>query len=663
MSNNKKHKQNPLNTLATTHRADKHKPSPSRGDRSGVRLLTNFRIQALILAIIAFVFYYNTFSNEFALDDVMVIQQNEYVHKGFKGIPDIVSKDTYAGYYKQMNSANLFSGGRYRPLSVVTFAIEEEILGTDKDENPTLGQTPTENALRYMHVRHVVNVVLYILAVIALLYFLRYVIFRNEPLIAFLAALLFTIHPLHTEVVANIKSRDEILSLLFICLTFISAYKYRGNNKLLTLVVAMLCYFLALLSKEYALTLVMLIPLLFYLFKGYSIKNSLKTMLPYAAVLVIYMIIRFSVITHKIDTADTELQNNPYLLATGIQSIATKIATLLNYLKLLCFPYPLSSDYSYNQIPYVNLSSAKFWLSLFVYASLIFAGINLLFKRHVLCFAIAFYLLNLSLVANLLFNMGATMGERLIFHSSVGFVIALAWLLVKAAEKIKPQAGAKQGLTVVIILVIVSCGYITIARNADWKNTNTLFIKDAQTVPNSFLANGIAGTGYCAMSDMPENKSEEIELLHKGVACLNKAIAIYPKYVQGYYNRALAYDKLKEWAKAKSDLDSVKKYYVTFPNLNEQYQYLYHDMGMAYWKAKKYDEAIAAYNEGCKAFPKDAEMWYMLGISYYSIKDYPKAMEAWDVTLRLNPNHRGALSAYPAAKRYMENEKSIKVMR
>ncbi len=616
--------------------------------------ISGFRLQAFIIVAIAFVFYYNTCVNEYALDDVMVIQQNDYVHQGFKGIPGILSEDTYAGYYKHMNTVNQFSGGRYRPLSVVTFAIEEELLGKEADENPALGQSITDNAARYMHTRHVVNVLLYMLSVVVFLYLLRSIVFKTAPLIAFLAALLFTIHPIHTEVVANIKSRDEILSFLFICLTIICAYRYKENNKVLSLISALACYILALLSKEYAITLVLIIPLIFYVFRDFNLKDSVMTIIPYALVLGGYLLVRFSITTHKAAAADNDLQNNPYLYATAIQKITTEIATLLNYLKLLFIPYPLSADYSFSQIPFSGASSLKFWVSLSVHIGLVIAAIKLLLRRNVLGFAIVFYLLNLLLVSNMFFNLGATMGERLIYHSSAGFAIAISWLLFKGAAKIKAPTAAQPVFVAVIVLLTIVCGYEVIARNVDWKNTNTLFAKDVQTVPNSFLANGIAGVGYCATSDMPENKNVRLALLQKGITYLNRSIQINRQYVNGYYNRALAYNTLGDWDKELNDLDSVKKYKPDYPDLTAQYVYLYHDKGMASWKEHKYDEAITAYKEGCKLAPNDPEMWYMLGITYYTIKDYSGAIAAWDVTLKLNPNHKAASTAYTAAQRFIQ---------
>ena len=650
MADKKKQKNNTAAFSVNTPKNAEQK-QPETGKINFKKAISGFRLQALIITIITLAFYCNTFSNEFALDDVIVIQQNDYVHQGFSGIPAIVSNDNQAAYYKHLNADNQYTGGRYRPLSVVTFAIEEELLGKDNDENPALGQPISENALRYMHTRHMVNVLFYLLSVIAFLYFLRSAVFKNNPLLAFTAALLFTIHPIHTEVVANIKSRDEILSFLFICLTLIYANKYRENHKLSTIAIALVCFALALFSKEYAMILVVLVPLMFYLFKADNLGNSIKATIPYIILLAAYLAVRFSIVSPKVNVADTDVQNNPYLYANGLQKIATEIATLLNYLKLLLWPHPLAADYAYKQIPYSDLSSPKFRLSLLVHIGLIVACIQAFLKRSPLCFAIAFYLLNLAIVSNLFFNLGTTMGERLIYHASAGFAIALACLFGWALKKINSPQRAFPAFASVLVVLVLACGYKVVARNADWKNTNTLFMKDVQTVPNSFLANGIAGVAYCSTSGTPENKDQKAELLQKGIAYLSKAISINKDYVNGYYNRALAYNVLREWDKELPDLDSVKKRNPNYPALAEQYLYLYQDKGMARLKEHKNDEAIAAYKEACKLSPNDPEMWYMLGISYYSAENYKAAIVSWEATLKLNPNHNAAKTAMTAAQK------------
>lgn len=564
--------------------------------------LSDFKIQAVIIALLAFVLYYNTVDNSYALDDTIVIVQNEYVLEGFAGIPDILTKDGYESYYRQINSSDQVPGGRYRPLSIVTFAIEQQFLGAEsKDKvdsvlqeglHAEMNTAYEQRFLHDMHVRHFFNVVWYILSLLVLLYFLRYVVFKGDRFIPFIAVILFAVHPIHTEVLANVKSRDEILSLLFIGLTFICAFKYKELNRKSYLVAGLISYFLAFLSKEYAITLIVLLPSAFYLFNGYTLKRSMAATLPYLGVIVIYALIRLQIMNGlppRNELADNDIQINPYAFASGSEKVATEIATSLNYLKLLIFPHPLSADYSYNQIPYKDISHPMVWLSLIIHLGLAY-GLYYFFKRrHVLCFAIAFYLFNLLLVNNFLFSIGATMGERLIYHSSLGFIIAVAYLLYKGFERITPVSAGKIGFAGLMLLLIVLCGFKTIDRNKDWKDDYTLFNHDIDVVPNSFLVNINVATTIVNRSDTERDPQKRLADLHRGVALFSKVIAIQDNYVMGYVNRAIAYLKLNRPDSMIADLNQVKRLYPIHPQLPELYFYA----GDAYCVSRQLDKGYA----------------------------------------------------------------------
>lgn len=75
------------------------------------------------------VLYANTFHHSYAMDDELVILKNLNVQKGLAGLKDIFTTDAYQGYYDMMGAASPLAGGRYRPLSIATFAIEQEIFG------------------------------------------------------------------------------------------------------------------------------------------------------------------------------------------------------------------------------------------------------------------------------------------------------------------------------------------------------------------------------------------------------------------------------------------------------------------------------------------------------------------------------------------------------
>lgn len=145
-------------------------------------------------------------------------------------------------------------------------------------------------------------------------------------------------------------------------------------------------------------------------------------------IMLFYIAMRWMAVKLKPGVPDTEILNNPYLLATGEERFCTKTYILLKYLLLQLFPHPLSSDYSFNSILYRHFSSWDFILSLAVHLVMLAGAIYYTLKKHLLGFALMTYILFGLLIANLFMDIGATMGERLIFHSSIGFCIALAFL-------------------------------------------------------------------------------------------------------------------------------------------------------------------------------------------------------------------------------------------
>ncbi len=613
-------------------------------EKSGALNIYSFKIQAIILVFIGFVFYANSFSNEYALDDGIVIQNNDYVQQGFRGIPKILSTDAYESFYRQMGAKQQLEGGRFRPLSVVTFAIEQQFFGSNEKTKP-LDDAAT--------LRHIMSVLYYLLSIVFLFFLLRNYIFKENHLAAFIACLVFLIHPMHTEVVANVKSRDEILSFLFIVITFISVFKYRENNKKSDLLLGLLFYFLALLSKEYAITLLILIPMLLYIVLKETFVKAALTTLPFVAIALVYLLIRYKIVGAGASFENPDVLNNPYLYASKPEKLATKIDVLLRYLKLLFYPSPLSSDYSYNTIPFANFSSGSVWASVVIHVSLFATAIILFFKRNILSFAITFYLLHLFLISNLIFNVGATMGERMVYHSSFGFAIAIAvfvaWFLQKiSSEQIRKAIAVSLGC-----IVVIWCGAKTISRNAEWKNDQTLFIADAKTVPNSALVNGNAGKAYIDLSEKPENKAQEVELIKKGMYHLSRSVTIHNKYVNGYLNLGVGYFKLKEYDKAKANWDKAREIYPSNPFIKRNLELLgstYFNEGMTLG-AKDIPAAIVWLEKAVSVDSTNVEYWYNLGGACFTNKDFGKARIAWTKTLTLKPDHAQAqqgVSALPA---------------
>jgi tetratricopeptide (TPR) repeat protein len=597
----------------------------------------SFQVKCIILLALGLIFYADSINNEYALDDGIVITQNEFVQQGFGGIGGIMTHDAYYSYYHQMNANQMLAGGRYRPLSIVVFAMEHSLFGEDVDH-----QKP-EDMKRIASLRHLVSILAYMACIFVVFFFLHKYLLSNVQKgedIAFLAALLFAIHPMHTEVVSNVKSLDEMMSLILILLTFIFALRYaeaeKNEKKGSDLYLASLFFLLALLAKEYALMLIFLLPLLFYTVAKKDFMQAISGTLPYIGVFILYLAIRIKSVGVPHNVPSDEILNNPYMLAKGTQKLGSEIYVLGKYLFMLFFPYPLSADYSYNQLPYRSLANPLVWLCIIIYGGIVYWAFKLLSKQKILAFPIFFYLANLFMVSNLLIDIGATMGERLSFHSSVGFVVLLSYGVFRS-----PSFKGKNILIIgATAAVVILCGVECIIRNPQWKNDVTLFTHDVNTVPNSIMANGNAGARYVDMYEQIKDtgkKGNELrtQYLNKSIQYLSKSIAMHPKYTNSFLNLGIVYYKMHIPDSAKKYWDIAKQLYPDHPSLKKYYPLLgqsYMDEAEMLHQQGKIPLALAALKNGLKADNTNPDLWYNLGGAYFTLNQWDSARYAWNAT-------------------------------
>ena len=326
--------------------------NPYTGIKSRWSPITKY---SLFLGIITFCIYVNTLQNGYVLDDAAAIIDNKLVGQGISAIPEILLTPYHNG---DIDKIFVYTGNDlYRPLSLVTFAVEYQLF-----KNSALPG-------------HLINVLLYIGCVILFFLFLYHLFRKKRPVLAFISALLFAIHPIHTEIVANIKSRDELLCFLFGLLSMNAFVKYVDGKDVRSLTSGLIFYFLSLLSKETSLTFLAIIPLIFFFYRNEDRKRSIQIFLYCALPVLVYLFIRFSVLMHynAYNPSYVTFYENPLVAAPSFASrLATAILVLGKYLKLLIIPYPLICDYSYNALPYANFGDPWVLLSILMYILLVF---------------------------------------------------------------------------------------------------------------------------------------------------------------------------------------------------------------------------------------------------------------------------------------------------
>ncbi len=488
------------------------------------QMLYPFPKKQIVIFIMLFTtaLYFNTLWNQYALDDSIVIKENMFTQQGVAGIKKIMTTDVFLGFFKVEKS--LVAGGRYRPLSLVTFAIEHQLWG----------DVPA--------VSHAINFLLYGLTGVFIFLFLSRLFVYNQVLskmkyLPALAALFYIAHPIHTEAVANIKGRDEIMSMLFAMMSMQYLLKYYDEKKIYSLLIGAVCFMASLLSKENSITWVIIFPLTLYFFRNASLKSrdTLTMTLTSLIVAIIYLLLRNNYTNTKLNIEITEILNNPFYGATFEQRITTVIYTWGKYLILLIFPYSLSHDYYYNQIPWKSYTDIGFIASFLVYTALAVVALIQLKGKTLLSYCILFFGITFSIVSNLFFPIGTTMSERFVYMSSFGFTTYLAYLICLIPYYLKNVAEKNNLLKVkpvlaIALIVLLAYSIKTIARNPAWKDNYTLFSTDIQTSPNSAKLNNALGGTALEFLDKPIGAEEKKKYLQQARDALNKAISIYPKF-------------------------------------------------------------------------------------------------------------------------------------
>lgn len=613
----------------------KNKPHKSNTSASPSNIWQNAGFWQWVVFAVAALVYVNTLTHDYALDDVISVTMNQFTKKGLEGIPDILTKDSFYGFIG--NSSEL-PGGRWRPLALLTFAIEWEFFG----QNP--------------EVSHFINVMLYALCCLMLFRFLCSFLGADKFWIAVTASIVFAVHPVHTEVVANIKSRDEILSLLFIVASLTLALKYHRHKKtILHLLLSVLLYFLALLSKENGVTGLALVPLVFFFSDKRTITDALIKSIPFFLIIVMYSLLRIGVIGFK-QTEIQEIMNAPFLLATPVEAFATKIYVLLIYIKLLFIPYPLSYDYSYNQIPYKNLSDVWVISSIVLQLALLVFAIYRVAKRDLLAFAILFHFLSIFIVSNLIVNTGGVLGERFLFQASLGFALTIGLLLGRIQQQYHLSMKQIRNTTLLFLtLISIPSMLWAFQRNKDWENDRTLFIADVKTCPNSARTNNGAGTAWILLSDEARDSVIKMQYLDTAQQLLTKALKIHPTYVDPLLNLGVVYSRKRDAENAEKTWNSARALNPTHPKLKEfdrvlALMYLNKGNLAAAPGKKDYNLAKRYYLRGISYYPSDAELLYNLGGLYFTIERFDSARYYWNLNMRDNPNHEGTMKGLDALR-------------
>ncbi len=523
------------------------------------------RLLYIALPAFAFLLYSNTNRFGYNGDDDAVTRGNRHVQQGVKGIGEIFTTGYYDGFAHSDRSSN---DRLYRPLPLASFAIEKQLWGN----SPETG--------------HLINVILYSAACL-LLYMLLIKLLSPAPaIISICITLLFIAHPVHTEVVANIKSRDEILCLFFLLLSLITLVNYARAYHFAWLAAMVLSLALSLLSKENAIAFLGLAPLtIFFTQKHFNKKVWLSAMPAIAAVAAAYLFAR-SFALGEIANRELDIMDNSLVAANSASEIfATNFVILWKYLQLLFVPTMLSWDYSYNQIPIANWSSPVAWLSLLIHGGLLTYALFNIKNKSWIAYGIFFYFIALSISSNFIIKIASTMAERFLFIPSIGFCIAAVLVAEKMIRKI-PCPALKTALSLILIsCVAAGFSYKTVTQNKVWSSPLSLMEHGAKASPNSARAHLFLGHEYMDMAAKNSSELKKVMDVKKAIGAYKKSLEIYPEYGGALNSIGRAYFFL-------GDMDSAIYFFRKVSATDKEFVKAGYNLGDAWFSKGQSDSAL-----------------------------------------------------------------------
>ena len=447
-------------------------------------------------------------NHSYVIDDMIVVNNNSLTKEGISSIPEIFKHSYLFGYDGREDES-------YRPLTLSTFAIERSLF----DANSSMS--------------HFVQILLYGLCILLLFKLLSEIFPKEKSYLIYIVTGLFLVHPIHTEVVANVKSRDELLCALFLFWSLLFFVKYVKSKKIGQIVLSAVLFFLATLSKETAVPSIILFPALNWVMNKDNLKQVVLNSVVFFVPLLIYIGIRTSVLSDVLIQDPIDPVANSLVLANSTSELfASNFAIFSKYVQLLILPLNLSWDYSISTFETVGFDSILALIGLLLL--LVIVGLMLigLWKRSFVGFGALLFLATFSVTSNFFFLINCVLGERFMFIPLLGFLLMLIPLLDKLNTSIKNKK------IILIPLLLIAVFYVgrTATRNMDWKDNLSIYESGTSISPNSVKAHFNLGTEYLQQGNLSSDSLARTQWYEKAKQSLNTARSIYPKYANIYEN-------------------------------------------------------------------------------------------------------------------------------
>ncbi len=549
------------------------------------------RKACLWAALVAVAAYANSAGNGFAYDDATIVVQNPIVQGGSP-------LRAFAEPYWPRHAPG---SGLYRPVTVATFAMEW----------PLSGGNPSGF--------HVVNIGLHaLISALVVLVLLRFV--AVGP--ALLGGLVFAVHPLHTEAVANVVGRGELLAALFTLLAvllYLAGRDWGPEWRALRLLVIGPLYLLALGSKEIAVTLPGILVVLELLRRDrVGIRRWLSREWPVfavlAAALVGYLVLRASVLGAVLgELPAPELRG----LSSG-ERVLTALSLWPHFLRLLLAPFDLSVDYSPGVLFPARALTPEVLGGVLILMGFALGSALAWRRSPAVAIGLLWFFVTVLPVSHLLFPTGVLLAERTLYLPSIAasWLAAAAWSALTVA---RAHPRVRQGALVAAATVLVAFFVRTVDRNPTWMSTFTVLQTLVREHPESSLALRTLGSSHVRAGNVEQ-----------GLRAYEAAARLAPSNYSVLTEVGHFHGEQSAWEDAERILSDAL---AVAPDRPAAYRLL----AGQYLLQGRYRDGHGLALAGLARVGSDRELWALVSESYIAKGDFDAALRARQAALGVDP--------------------------
>lgn len=536
-------------------------------------------IAIVLIAVLGLAVYASALGSDFVYDDARLVSKNLYIRQ-WSNFVRVFTEDIGAGAGSVYNHYNF-----YRPLQMLTYMIDHTLWGLEP--------------FGY----HLTSVCCHIAVALALLFFALMI--TGDRRAAFIAAAIYTVHPVHVEAVAYIAGRADSLVALCMLISLIMYVRHMSSGKPLDYAVSIIAFVAACMSKEYALITPAFIALYHYAFGK---RWRWGRFAPFLIVLAVYLFLRATVFNFPVVGKPQH--------GVFFERVPGMFIAYFEYIRLIILPFGLHMEYG---SPLFSLTDPRAAGGALLLAATVWLLGRARKTDPIAFFSLAWFLVGLAPVSNL-FPINAYLAEHWLYVPLMGVAILAGrgFGSLAAPERAKAvRAAAVAGC----VAVVVGLAALTVRQNGYWKDSITFYETTLRyNADNGRIAANLA-TEY-----MGRGQNE------KAIEVYKHAASVMADSAGAYNNLGITYSNLGRHREA---IDA----YLQAIGKNPSFAEAYNNLGVAYSSLGEKAQAVEAFRKAVEINPRYPDGWNNLGSE---TDDPDAAIDAYRKAVELDPYHANA---------------------